>query len=142
MQRDIPSDLTSRSFNFLFIPLFSFSFLSFFHLSFSLSPSLLSLLSSLMAFLPPSFPPFLLPSFLVSSSFPSSPHLSFLSLKPGKFHSEESVCSVGLISGSGRSPGEGNGCPFQCSFLGNPMDRGAWKATVHGVAKSWKGLRD
>ena len=40
-----------------------------------------------------------------------------------------------LISGSGRSPGEGNGNPLQYSCLGNPMDRGAWGATVHGVAK-------
>ena len=35
-----------------------------------------------------------------------------------------------------RSPGEGNGNPFQYSCLGNSMDRGAWRATVHGVAKS------
>ena len=42
---------------------------------------------------------------------------------------------TGLIRESGRSPGEGNGNPFQCSCLGNPMDRGAWRATVHGVAK-------
>ena len=40
-----------------------------------------------------------------------------------------------LIPGLGRSPGEGNGNPLQYSFLGNPMDRGAWRATVHGVAK-------
>ena len=40
------------------------------------------------------------------------------------------------IPGLGRSPGEGNGNPFQYSCLGNPMDRGAWRATVHGVAKS------
>ena len=44
---------------------------------------------------------------------------------------------MGLISGLGGSPGEGNGNPFQWSCLGNPMDRGAWWATVHGVAKSW-----
>ena len=44
---------------------------------------------------------------------------------------------VGLIPGSGRSPGEGNGNPLLYSCLGNPMDRGAWQATVHGVAKSW-----
>ena len=43
---------------------------------------------------------------------------------------------VGLITGSGRSPGGGNGNPFQYSCLGNPMDRGAWWATVHRVAKS------
>jgi len=41
---------------------------------------------------------------------------------------------MGLIPGSGRSPGEGNG-NFQQSCLGNPKDRGAWWATVHGVAK-------
>ena len=40
-----------------------------------------------------------------------------------------------LIPGSGRSPGEGNGHPFQYSCLGNSMDRGAWWATVHGLRK-------
>ena len=43
----------------------------------------------------------------------------------------------GSIPGSGRSPGEGNGNPLQYSCLENPMDREAWWATVHGVAKSW-----
>ena len=43
---------------------------------------------------------------------------------------------VGLISGSGRSPGVGKGNPLQYSCLGNPMDRGAWHAAVHGVAKN------
>ena len=42
---------------------------------------------------------------------------------------------AGLIPGLGRSPGEGNGNPFQYSCLGNPMDRRAWWATVHGAAK-------
>ena len=42
---------------------------------------------------------------------------------------------TGLIPGSGGSPGEANGNPLHYSCLGNPMDRGAWKATVHGVAK-------
>ena len=42
---------------------------------------------------------------------------------------------VGSIPGSGRSPGEGNGNPIQYSCLGNPMDTGAWWATVHGVTK-------
>ena len=42
----------------------------------------------------------------------------------------------GLIPGSGRSPGEGNGNPLQYPCLENPMDRGAWRATVHGVSKS------
>ena len=48
---------------------------------------------------------------------------------------KESACSAGdtgLIPGSGRSPGEGNGKPFQYSFLEDPIDRGAWQATVHG----------
>ena len=41
----------------------------------------------------------------------------------------------GLIPGSGRSPGGGNGNPLQYSFLENPIDRGAWWATVHGVTR-------
>ena len=45
------------------------------------------------------------------------------------------VGDVGLIPGSGRSPSGGNGNPLQYSRLGNPMDRGAWWATVCGVAK-------
>ena len=43
---------------------------------------------------------------------------------------------TGWIPGSGRSTGEGNGHPLQCSCLGNPMDRGVWQATVHGIAES------
>ena len=39
------------------------------------------------------------------------------------------------ILGSGRSPGEENGNPLQYSYMGNPMDRGAWRATVHGLTK-------
>ena len=42
----------------------------------------------------------------------------------------------GSIPGLGRSPGGGHGNPLQYSGLGNPMDRGAWKATIHGAAKS------
>ena len=44
-----------------------------------------------------------------------------------------SAGDAGLIPGSGRSPGEGNGNPLQYSCLGNPIDRGAWQTTVHGV---------
>ena len=58
---------------------------------------------------------------------------------------KESARNVGdpaLILGSGRSLGVGNGNPLQYSCLGNPMDRGAWWATVRGVAKSWTQLRD
>ena len=43
---------------------------------------------------------------------------------------------AGLIPAFGRSAGKGNGNPLQYSCLGNPMDRGAWQATVHGVTKS------
>ena len=51
---------------------------------------------------------------------------------------KESACNagdVGLIPGLGRSPGEGYGNPLQCSCLENPMDRGTWWATVHGVSR-------
>ena len=54
--------------------------------------------------------------------------------------SKESACSAGdpgSIPGSGRSPGEGNGNPLQYSCLENSMERIAWRATVHGVEKSW-----
>ena len=46
------------------------------------------------------------------------------------------VGDVGSILGLGRSPGEGNGNPLQYSCLENPMDSGAWHATVHGVTES------
>ena len=49
---------------------------------------------------------------------------------------EGDVKDVGLIPGSGRSHGEGHGSSLQYSFLKNPMDRGARRATVHGVAES------
>ena len=49
---------------------------------------------------------------------------------------------AGLIPGSGRSPGGENGNPLQYSCLGNPMDRGAWRATVHRVTKSLTRLSD
>ena len=48
----------------------------------------------------------------------------------------EDIRDVDSISGSGRSPGEGNGDPFQHSCLENSMDRGAWQTTVHGVPNS------
>ena len=58
---------------------------------------------------------------------------------------KESPCNAGdpgLIPGSGRFPGEGNGNPLQYSCLENSMDRGAWQPTVHGVAKSQTQLND
>ena len=57
---------------------------------------------------------------------------------PGDSDGKESTCSVGELGSiprSGRSPGKRNGNPLQYSCLGNPMDRGAWWATAHGVAK-------
>ena len=51
------------------------------------------------------------------------------------------IKDAGLIPGSGRSPGGGNGNLLQSSCLENPMDRGAWRAIVHGVAKSQTRLK-
>ena len=58
---------------------------------------------------------------------------------PGGSDNEESACSsvhLGLIPVLGRSPEEGHGNPLQYSYLGNCTDRGAWQATVYGVAES------
>ena len=58
---------------------------------------------------------------------------------PGGSDGKDSACNagdLGSIPGSGRHPGEGNGNALQYSGLENPMDRGAWWATVHEVAKS------
>jgi len=49
---------------------------------------------------------------------------------------------MGSIPGLGRSPGGGNGNPLQYSCLGNPMDRGAWQATVHGVTNATEQLNN
>ena len=54
----------------------------------------------------------------------------------------EDAGDTGSIPWSGRSPGGGNGNPLQHSCLDNPMDRGAWRATVCGVIKSWTWLSD
>ena len=51
------------------------------------------------------------------------------------------VRDPGLIPGLGRSPGEGNGNPLQYSCLENPMDRGAWRATIHRIAKGLTQLK-
>ena len=53
-----------------------------------------------------------------------------------------SAGDVGSIPGLGRSPGEGSDNPLQYSCLGNPMERGAWWSTVHGVTKSKTQLSD
>ena len=57
---------------------------------------------------------------------------------PGSSAVKQSACNAGdadFIPGLGRSPGGGHGNLLQCSCLGNPMDRGAWQATVHGITK-------
>ena len=64
---------------------------------------------------------------------------------PGDSDDKESACNAGdpgSTPGLGRSPGEGDSNPLQCSCLENSMDRGAWWATVHEVTKSWTRLRD
>ena len=64
---------------------------------------------------------------------------------PWRLSGKEPACRMGdpgLIPGSGRSPGGGNGNPLQSSCLENPMDRGAWSAAVCGVTKSWTRLSD
>ena len=64
---------------------------------------------------------------------------------PGGSEVKASACNVGdlgSIPGLGRPPGEGNDNPLQYSCLENPMDGGAWWATVHGVAKSRTRLND
>ena len=64
---------------------------------------------------------------------------------PGSLDGKASAYNVGdlgLIPGSGRSPGEGNGNPLQYSCLENPMDQGSWWATVHGVTESQTRLSD
>ena len=85
--------------------------------------------------------------FFFGNSVSLSPHVSGVSLPltlfPGGSKGKESVCKAGdqgSISGSGRSPGEGNGNLLQYSCLENSMDSGAWWATVLGVTKSWTWL--
>ena len=74
-----------------------------------------------------------LPRFTNYSGLPRWPMVKNLPANTGDTRS---------IPGSGRSPGEGSGDPLQCSCLGNPKDRGAWRATAHGLAKSRTGLRN
>ena len=64
---------------------------------------------------------------------------------PGGSNGKEPACNagdLGLIPQSGRFPGKGNDNSLQYSYLGNAMDRRAWRATVHGVAKSQTQLSD
>ena len=68
--------------------------------------------------------------YLKSTCCTSSPGSSVVNNPP------PNAGNLGLIPGSGRSPGKGNGNPLQSSWLENPMDRGAYRATVHEVTKS------
>ena len=71
--------------------------------------------------------------------------MSFKHNSPGDSDGKESACiaeDLGLNPGSGKSPGEENGNPFQYSCLENPMDREAWWATLHRVTKSQTRLSD
>ena len=73
------------------------------------------------------------------------PSLLFIWGQTYKFEVKASACNagdLGLIPGSGRSPGEGNGNPLQYSCLEYPTDGGAWRATVHRVEKSWTRLNN
>ena len=72
----------------------------------------------------------------------SLPGSSIHGIFPGDSDNNKSSCKardLSLFPGLGRSPGEGHSNPLQCSWILQriPMDRGTWKATVHGVAKSW-----
>ena len=72
-------------------------------------------------------------------------HVHLTASKPFSSDSKVSACNVGdlgSIPGLGRSPGEENGNPLQYSCLENPMVRGAWGATVHGVKKTWTQLSE
>ena len=68
-------------------------------------------------------------------AFPPSTQTSLIAQSVKK--SAYNTGALSLIPGSGRSSGEGNGSPPQCSRLEDPMNRGAWQATVYRVAKSW-----
>ena len=67
-------------------------------------------------------------------------HRSWLDATSGKKNllaNAEDSRDVGSVPGSGRSPGRGHGNPLWYSCLENPMDKGAWQATVHEAVKSW-----
>ena len=87
------------------------------------------------------------PTLRMHCSFCFSPRMRWGFGFPWCLSSKKSACKArdagdsGLISGSRRSPGGGHGNPLQYSCLENPMDRGAWWAIVHGVAKSWRRVK-
>ena len=82
--------------------------------------------------------------YLLFFLFLAKSYLSFRVFLGGS-DSKQSALSAGdpgLIPGSGRSPGEGNGCPLQYSGLENSMQRGSWRAIVHAITKSQTQLSD
>ena len=83
---------------------------------------------------------------LYTNHFPFSLYFTlYVPISPLQTDGKESSCNVGnpdSIPGSGKPPKEGNGNPLQFSFLENPMDRGGWQATGHGVTKSQTRLSD
>ena len=82
----------------------------------------------------------LFPSSNILVSFGLALHTGSLAhVFTGGSDGKESACGVGdlgSVPALGRSPGEGKGCPLQYCFPGNPMDRGAWWATIHGDTKN------
>ena len=88
---------------------------------------------------------FTLSGFPVNTYYILSTYLIFIQGFPGSLDGKELACNagdLGSIPGFGKSAGKGNDIPLQYSCLENPMDRGAWWATVHGVAKSRTQLSD
>ena len=75
-------------------------------------------------------------------TFTLMPFTVFMASSPDGKELASNAGDLGWTPGLGRSPGEGNGNPLQYPCLENPMDRGAWWATVHGVAKCWSRLCD
>ena len=76
------------------------------------------------------------PNEIFSASYASKVSINNNNIKRNPPASAEDIRDAGSIPGSGRSPGEGICNPLQYSCLGNPIDRGAWRAAVHGVIKS------
>ena len=79
--------------------------------------------------------------FKIVFSFPSDKYTGMKLMDPDGKASVYNAGNPGSIPRSGRSSGEGNGSSLQYSYLENPVDRGAWQATVQGAAKSWTRLR-
>ena len=105
---------------------------------YSPSPSLLVLLNTYPAHPPPTEPNYTERSLFFYLTTLILPLLGF----PGGSEVKASAYNAGDAGSIPGSPGEGNGNPLQYSCLENPMDREAWQATVHGVAKSWTRLSD